>query len=132
MEGVESPRVEVAKELHNTHQQLQAAKEAGMSGPFVAIFYVSDTGRGGIGTLWVVDRPGYRIDPDAHWALHGKKGFWVEGSGETFAQRKAQTLAAAQAWANSRYGEVEWAKNRDGEYLPAHINKAFPLAKKRR
>lgn len=129
MPEMEGPKVEM--ESLNAHMQLEAARLAGLEGPFVLISYISEMGRGGIGQLWVVDRPGYRIDKEAHWALYGKKGFWLEGEG-SIKERKERGLEQAKAWAQGRYGPVEWERNQAGDYLPAHINQAFPLAKKKK
>lgn len=126
-EGVEEKKVE--RETVNAYDQLKKAKEAGLMGPFLLISYFSDTGRGGIGQYWVVDRPGFILDKQAHWAMRGKKAFDLYNREGSFGTRKVAALAEAQAWVKERYGEVEWAKNGRGDYLPAHINKAFPVSK---
>ena len=120
-------RVKIEGAIVNAYMQLTAAKAAGLEGPFILIHYLSDLGRGGIGQYWVVDRPGFVLDKQAHWSMRGKKAFDLHGGEESFAQRKAGALEAAKTWVNERYGEVAWAKNGAGDYLPAHINAAFPI-----
>jgi hypothetical protein len=112
--------------------QLDAAKVAGLAGPFVLIHYMSETGRGGLGQYWIVDRPGFVIDKEAHWAMRGKKAFDLNSGGRSFAERKQLALETAKAWTNQRYGEIPWARNAVGDWLPAHINAAFPIAKVKR
>ena len=119
-------------DIVNAYMQLAAAKKAGLEGPFILISYVSDIGRGGIGQYWVVDRPGFIIDKEAHWSLRGKKAFDLHEGGDNFAARKALALEAAKAWVNDRYGEVVWARNGRGDWLPAQINAAFPISKSKR
>ena len=118
-------------ELHvtNAYNQLAAAKEAGLPGPFILISYLSSTGRGGLGQYWIVDRPGFVIDREAHWAMRGRKAFDLNAGPAKFNERKRLALEEAKAWANQRYGEIEWARNRAGEWLPAHINAAFPIVR---
>jgi hypothetical protein len=123
----------VEREAVNAYDQLASARKAGLGGPYVLIAYMSDGGRGGLGQYWAVDCPGRVLDKDSHWGLHGKKGFWLHThEGEGLSGRKAQALAAAQGWVAERFGEVAWARNAVGDYVPAHINKAFPVAKRAR
>lgn len=113
----------------NTWDQLRAAKAAGFdSKQCVAIGYAANGGRSVLPAWWAVWSPFFKTNPDGAWYEHGSKTFTM-GDGETHKERKAAALITAQAWA-AQYGITEWAKNRVGDYVPAAIQKQFPIPKK--
>lgn len=118
----------------NTYGQLKAASEAGFDkrGLVAVGYYGRPSGRMGIGQVskWQVSSPFFQTDPNAPWYDYGNKAFPLYGNGETPHQRKMNTLAKAQAWAESEYGIKEWVKNRMGDYVPKEVNDKFPIPKR--
>lgn len=84
----------------------------------------NDYGRGGRSAYWAVCRPGFKTDAEAHWRDYGNKTFTLYRHQGTHAQRRAASLADAQAWAAERYGITEWAKDPYGSFGEAGFVKA--------
>ena len=116
--------------MHNTHEQLKAA------GGGVAIVPSYTGGRTQYFRGWAVYRlngQGKQVvtDPSAHWQDYGKKVFsTMQAEGSTPAERSRFALSQAKAWvAKQGWYSGEWKRNRIRDYVPAEINKKFPLRK---
>lgn len=117
------------RRLINTHDQLKAAHAAGRDQrSCVAIGYAVNGGRSVLPAWWKVWSPFFETNPDSAWYEYGGKTFTM-GTGETHKERKAAALKTAQEWA-VQFGVIEWAKNRAGNYVPAEVQKRFPLPKR--
>ena len=117
------------REIINTHDQLVAARAAGM--PCVAVCAATaPLGRHQSG--WHVYVPGKQTDPKAHWTDNGQKWFSIIGEpGSNRSERKQAALLKAQTWASENYGPVEkWVRNPMRDYVDARVNKQFPLRKR--
>ena len=117
-EGTVSPR-----EIINTHDQLCA-----FGGDRIAILFSAQiSGRAcrsaNYSVYRVVDGKELITDPKAHWRDYGHKAFDVCGGRET----KPAVLAEAIAWANAKYGEREFVRNRVGDYVEREVNERFPI-----
>lgn len=111
------------KEVCNTWEQLVNA------GGGVAITKAYNVGRGEYRTGWNVLRINSEgqeriTDPEAAWYHHGQKHF------SSFDCSLAEALDKAKRWVNENIVPVEtWARNRHGDYVPAEVNKQFPIRK---
>lgn len=76
------------------------------------------TGRGSRSAHYVVSRPGYVTDPNAHWQDYGHKTFtcW-RGVDRPAAFEEAKT------WAGARYKITEWARTPFGSWMSASFVK---------
>ena len=118
----------------NTYDQCAAA-----GGDRIVIFRQTQiTGRGYQSPAWQVARykNGQSIvtDPDTTWYNYGKKTFSLSSlnqkKGEAIGVFRARILAEAIAWANAKYGEREFVKNRMGDYVEREVNEKFPIPKR--
>lgn len=105
----------------NTWDQLVAA------GGGVAVSYHPANDRACMVASWTVfrvaaDRREFVTDPKAHWTDNGRKAFHCCGR-----EDKARAEREALAWASERFGVTEWARNRMRDWVPAEVQKAFPI-----
>jgi hypothetical protein len=127
-----SRETRVSGQAVNTHEQLKFA------GGGVAIVVT----RGGARTDYVNGYGVYRLDaggkviptrPGAPWYDYGKKVFLSSMLNGNFHERQRAALAKAQQWVAAQgWYDGEWARNRSGDYVPAEINKRFPLRVRKR
>ena len=118
----------MSRQIINTWDQLMAAIADRISATPVAIgsaVLPYDDKQSG----WYVWSPVKPTDPTSAWYHCGCKYFSIFAHASTRSQRKAAALVEAMKWADDNYGPFEWAKNKMGDYIPADINKAFPLRK---
>lgn len=114
----------------NTHCQLTA------NGGGVAIMPSYGGARTSHVNGWLIYRVGARgkqipTDPDAHWSQYGRKWFSNRNHKGTFHQRQAAALEDAKRWiAEQGWYDGEWKRNRQRDYVPAEINKRFPIPKR--
>lgn len=80
--------------------------------PYIG-YQASTSGRGSRSARWIVVRPGFQTDRDAHFLDHGNKVFSCG-----LASREKQ-LEAAKEWAGARYKITEWAKTPFGSWMDA-------------
>lgn len=113
-----------APKIVNTYSQLARA------GGGVAISWHPHEPRMVQPAAWVVWRVGtkgelIRLVEGGPWYHRGAKHF------TPFGTTKAEALEQAKAWvaAQGLY-DGPWVRNRMHDYVPAHINKQFPLPKK--
>lgn len=119
----------MSREIRNTHDQLMAA------GGGVAIMPAYTGTRTMYRNGWVVYRlaaNGKQIvtDPKAHWADYGKKWFSesLQPNRATVKEARAAALETAKKWiAEQGWYDGEWKRNRQRDYVPADINKRFPI-----
>lgn len=84
----------------------------------VAIHYQPYDKISGVGSWWMVYRPGYKTDPGGHWISGDNKTFTVWSRKE-----KGATLTQAKEWASAKYGIKEWAKTPFGGWMDAEYVK---------
>jgi hypothetical protein len=119
------------RRIYNTHGQLSAAgggiaivkSYGGIRDKFVDGWEIVHTG---------ADRRPIPTDPKAPWYRHGAKWFSSFSHDGTFHDRQRAALAEAQAWVADTYGERgPWARNAQGDFVPARIQKAHPIKRQR-
>jgi hypothetical protein len=86
---------------------------AGHGNPYV-VYYAATTGRGSRYARWVVVRPGFVTDKEAHFLDQGCKVFVVSCK-----EHKEPVRLEALAWAGARYKITEWAKTPFRSYMEA-------------
>lgn len=131
------------RDVINTHDQLIRWKEAGMHKRPVAIMvYHASFGRSNHRDGWCVYSPWAKTsDTVEPWYHHGDKHFnrfLVKAADLPDALTRRQigpardkaALVLAMQWADHKYGPFDWVRNRMGDYVPAELNKAFPLPRK--
>jgi len=117
------------RDIVNTHDQLRAA------GGGVAIVPTYTGTRTQYPYGWGIYRMGADgkqivTDSKAHWADYGKKIFSHNRHKGTPAECKRLSLEEAKRWvAEQGWYDGEWKRNRMRDYVPAEINKRFPLSK---
>lgn len=94
--------------VHNDHNLFQHVKPV----PPVISYAKSDRHQY---ARWRVWRPGFKVNPNAHWHDGGAKTFLVAS-----AQKKAEQFEAAKNWASEKYGYTidEWEKTPYGSWVP--------------
>jgi hypothetical protein len=125
-----TPAASPTRSIFNTHDQLVVALRAGHKAPFAigkSSGPLSSSMNG-----WKVYHPALKTDPKAAWYDYGQKTFRLFGRSETdTAERKAAALFEAQQWVAQTYGYTgEWKRNRMGDYVPADIQKQWPIPKR--
>lgn len=107
--------------ITNTHDQLVASNGG------VAITPAQTQGRSPRFYGWTV----YRIDAkgrevvtdcNAAWYNYGRKTFSATMKGRMESLQEAKEWVAAQGWYDGK-----WVRNRMFDYVPADVNKRFPL-----
>ena len=117
------------RRIVNTWDQIMAA---GGTGVFISAVSVTTSRAAKTpATDWVVIRlvDGREVatDRQAAWYHNKHKAFSFSCHGD-----KVKALAAAKAWvANQGWYDGNWVRNRMGDFLPAEINKQFPIEKDR-
>lgn len=118
----------------NELKDLSIHNESGFyeTGRVYIVYSPSTTGRLSRSARWIVCRPGYKTDPDAHFMDNGNKVFSVWGaSGMSLKELRAQKLKEAQQWVEEMYGPVtEWKKDPFGGWSDASYVKARTKALK--
>jgi hypothetical protein len=117
------------REVINTHDQLLAARSAGL--PDVAVCpRHCNGGRDSWRNGWKVYQPGFNLgDETNRWDWdYGCKVF-SEGMGNW---RESRELAFFQAssWTREQYGIRKFVRNRMGDFVDERVNKQFPLPKR--
>jgi hypothetical protein len=119
----------VMAEAVNTHDQLRKAG----GGVAIVPTYTGTRTQWPYGWgIYRIDANGQHIvtDPKAHWSNYGKKVFSHSNHQGTPAERKRASLEQAKRWvAEQGWYDGEWKCNRMRDYVPAEINKRFPLSK---
>lgn len=115
--------------LINTYDQLKAAVADGVipENRAVAVSYhACARGRLGYGdcSKAMVFSPFFQVNPKAHWRDQGAMTFIVMG------RNWREYIETAKRWASKRFGITEWARNRMGDYVPAKVNRLYPLPKR--
>lgn len=120
-------------EIINTYNQLKKAVASGFGKrQAVAVSYSApdrSNSRDVSVPKWSVWSPFFQTDPNAPWYDYGHKTFSLGVNGDSHKQRKDTALSNATAWAAEQYGVTQWAKNRQGDYVPKEINDNFPIRK---
>lgn len=107
-------------------------REVGVCNPYqfagkgvVFVHYASNEyGRITRGARWIVCRPGYQTDPDAHWMDHGCKVFTTFGAkGDSHKEKKESAFHAAIEWVTNRYGIGIWKRTPFGSWMDAEFVK---------
>jgi hypothetical protein len=128
----------VTTEIINTYDQLKTALDSGFDKrKAIAISYHApdrSNSRDISVQQWSVWSPLFQTDPHAHWSDRGAKTFSLHshGGNGSHKDRKDAALQVAMKWAEERYGVIEWAKNRQGDYVAKKINDRFPVRKRQR
>jgi hypothetical protein len=113
--------VRPVSKLTESYKALQIHNAWGFAGhgnPYIT-YHAADNGRGGRCAQWVVVRPGYQTDPNAHFLDHGCKTFGVWGK-----DVKTLKLQYAREWAGKKYGITEWDRTPFGSWMDAGFVKA--------
>jgi hypothetical protein len=115
--------------LINTYDQLRCAVNSGTITEKHAVacsYHRRPTGRIGWCQInqTLVSSPFFK-------AINGAPS-WYGGYPRIFSGPKSTSLTEAQAWASKQYGITEWARNSLGDYVPAVVNKAHPVPKRKR
>lgn len=82
--------------------------------------------------VYRVDAAGVKIvtDPKAAWYDYGRKVFYPPAD-LPFHERQRAALAEAQAWVKKQgWYAGEWSRNRMGDFVPADVQKRFPIQKR--
>lgn len=116
---------EIEQIVYNTHHQLA------YSGGGVAITQywggIREKYRHGW-TVYRINAQGKEVitDQNASWYHYGRK--WFAPPNGKFHEREKAALADAIKWvAEQGWYTGEWAKNRQGDYVPAEVQKKFPI-----
>jgi len=113
------------REVLNTHQQLTLAG----GGVAITLAYNGVRDQSVYGwAIYRVDAKGKQIvtNPDAAWYEYGEKVF--RGKGASFHERQRDALEAAKKWvAEQGWYDGEWKRNRMRDYVPAGVDKRFPI-----
>ena len=131
--------------LVNTHDQLQAAVASNLLPPrralAICVSYLMSSGTSNPQDGYLLYSPFFATDPQAAWYHHGQRWFGFHSvspilpPGADPAQRrkivKQATLEAAIDYCASIYDHSEWKRNRQGDWVPAVVELAFPIPKEK-
>lgn len=114
----------MSRGIINTHDQLVAA------GGGVAITRATSGGRDSFFAGWhvyrIVNGRAVKTDPDSAWYDGGMKSFVaIERDRGKAALARAIAWVAAQGWYKG-----DWKRNRQQDYVPAPIQRDFPIPKR--
>jgi hypothetical protein len=122
------------RRIINTYDQMKAA-----GGDGVAICVAHSGGRGSFVSGWHVVRfvrgKTVATDPDAAYYHDKQKWFSLVGSSgrDGFVAARAAALAQAQAWVKAQgWYDGEWKRNAMGDFVPADVQRQFPIKRPRR
>lgn len=106
----------------NTYEQLKKAVEAELITKHQAlvISYHKPEYRSVKSNGCAVWSPFFQTDKNAHWSDYGNK---------FFIGNKKESLPLAMEWAIGTYGELNFVRNRMGDYVPKIVNDKFPIPK---
>jgi len=105
----------------NTFDQLKKAVEDRLitAKQAIAISYHPPEARSVKANGCKIWSPFFKTDKDAHFLDYGAK--YIAGN-------KKESLPLAIKWAIEQYGELNFVRNRMGDYVPKIVNDKFPLA----
>lgn len=104
----------------NTYEQLKKAVENRLINQkqAIAISYHRHEPREVRSNGCQVWSPFFSTDKDAHFSNYGAK---------SFTGNKKESLPRATEWAVKTYGELNFVRNKLGDYVPKVVNDNFPI-----
>lgn len=114
--------------IYNGHDQVAAAVEAGVIDKKQAVLLAYEPQGRGAFSGWYLQSPFYWPHPNKEKAAWQDK---VARSWHLPTARLGQRadLLEARRIASEATGVQEWKRNRIGQYVPAEVQKAFPIPK---
>lgn len=108
------------KKIFNTHEQLVA------TGGGIAITRNYTAGKRNKRNGWRV----IKVNADGSQVPTNLDAAWYHYGQKAFMGKAMESLQRAKDWCEKTYGEKgPWARNHSLDYVPARINKQFPIRK---
>jgi len=111
---------EQLREIH-VHNDWELVSRFGEAGRDVYLSYTRNDARSVLANRTHVVRPGFKTDPQAHWADYGCKAF---------IGNKKESIPLAEAWASERYGITGWTTSPFGGRVPMEVMRSARAAVK--